>query len=74
MDTGATMTHADIVKLCDRYCRGEITADDYYAAVDRYAHEIVEAELRDMAARRKAKRTCVARGSLLGALTAALRR
>lgn len=39
------MTHEEIYALCERYCRGEVTAEDYFAAVDQYAEEMVRAEL-----------------------------
>lgn len=46
---------ARLAGLCERYCRGEMTAEDYFAAVDEYAEEMVEAEVADERRRRRAR-------------------
>ena len=41
----ADLGDVPLEQLVDRYCRGEVTAEDYYAEMDRRAHASVRREL-----------------------------
>ena len=49
----ADLDSVQMHELVDRYVRGEISAEDYYAAVDKHAEQWVEDELRSMSNRRR---------------------
>jgi hypothetical protein len=55
----------DLVRLARMYCAGTVTAEEYYAAADRYASRCVAAEVRDYRLTREEKRSALDRAKTL---------
>lgn len=46
------MRWEDIYALARQYCAGEVTAEEYFDAVDEYTKQAIEDEVADMSRRR----------------------